>query len=168
MGFCQEPPRLQQGQQPQQAIKSTWANSWEEAVKLSKQSGKPIMLQFAGSDWCVWCQRLEQDVLSQPEFVKWSDRVIKLRVDFPANFQLPKREQKQNEVLKEWYGDFVKSYPTCLFIQPDGHVIGTLGYVDGGVKQWINRAEGVLLNMGDLHASATHGWLSPLAAVIEG
>ena len=151
MGFCDEPVSKTSAQK---AVKNTWVNTWEEAVEASKATGKPIMLMFTGSDWCHWCQKLEHEVFHRPEFQKWSDRVIKIRVDFPETYQLPKNAKAQNKVLKDWYADFVTAYPTCLFVEPTGRVIGTTGYVSGGPNFWINRAEGVLMNFGDLSAKA--------------
>jgi protein disulfide-isomerase len=151
MGFCEEPvtktsaPKIQ---------KNTWVSTWAEAVEASKATGKPIMLMFTGSDWCLWCQKLENEVFQRRGFHQWSDRVIKIRIDFPEGHELPAQVKAQNEVLKNWYGDFVESYPTCLFVEPTGRVIGTTGYVEGGPDFWIDRAEGVLLNFGDLSAQA--------------
>ena len=151
MGFCDEPsPRTS----TPKIMKNTWVSTWAEAVEASKETGKPIMLMFTGSDWCHWCQKLEHEVFERPGFQQWSNRVIKIRVDFPQGHELPKLVKAQNEVLKNWYADFVESYPTCLFVEPTGRVIGTTGYVAGGTDFWIDRAEGVLLNFGDLSAQA--------------
>ncbi len=151
MGFCDEPVSETDRDF---VVTNTWAADWSDAVSASKATGKPIMLMFTGSDWCPWCQRLEKEVFDDNEFHQWSDRVIKIRVDFPEKHQLSTSLQAQNEVLKKWYSDFVTSYPTCLFVEPNGRVIGTVGYVEGGPTFWIDRAEGVLVDFGDLTASA--------------
>ncbi len=156
MGFCDEPTSTSRLSSAKQStlVHNTWVSNWPEAVEASKATGKPIMLMFTGSDWCRWCQKLEQEVFNDAEFYRWSDRVIKIRVDFPESVQLPKTQRAQNEVLKKWYSDFVTSYPTCLFVEPNGRVIGTVGYVEGGSTFWIDRAEGVLLDFGDLSAQS--------------
>lgn len=148
MGFCDEPVSVASHGK---VVKNTWASEWSEAVELSKATGKPIMVMFTGSDWCLWCQKLEREVFERAEFHQWSDRVIKIRVDFPEGQQLPRKLQAQNDILKDWYSDFVSSYPTCLFVEPNGRVIGSVGYVEGGPTFWIDRAEGVLLEFGDLN-----------------
>ena len=157
MGFCEEPMTQTSNSK---IVRNTWVSTWAEAVEVSKATDKPIMLMFTGSDWCLWCQKLEQEVFQRPEFNQWSDRVIKIRIDFPEAYELPKQTTAQNEVLKNWYSDFVTSYPTCLFVEPTGRVIGTTGYVPGGPDFWIDRAEGVLLNFGDLSAQADFSRLS--------
>lgn len=151
MGFCDEPTT---SAKQSKLVNNTWVSNWSEAVEASKATGKPIMLMFTGSDWCHWCQKLEREVFSDADFYQWSDRVIKIRVDFPESQPLPKNQLAQNEVLKNWYSEFVTSYPTCLFVEPNGRVIGTVGYVEGGSTLWIDRAEGVLLDFGDLSAQA--------------
>ncbi len=39
-----------------------WLTSWDEAAKQSKKSGKPILIDFTGSDWCGWCIKLKKEV----------------------------------------------------------------------------------------------------------
>ena len=46
---------LAQGQES-----SKWNNDLEEAAKLSLKTGKPILANFTGSDWCGWCIRLKK------------------------------------------------------------------------------------------------------------
>ena len=56
-----------------------WIVSLDEAVALSEKTGKPIMANFTGSDWCGWCIRLKAEVFDTPEFKDWaSDNVILL------------------------------------------------------------------------------------------
>ena len=52
--------------------KPTWTTSWQEAVAESKASGKVILADFAGSDWCGWCKRLHAEVFNTREFVAWA------------------------------------------------------------------------------------------------
>ena len=32
---------------------------YDAAAARAKVSGKPIFALFTGSDWCIWCKRLE-------------------------------------------------------------------------------------------------------------
>ena len=45
-----------------------WLVNLDEAYEKSKKTGKPIMANFTGSDWCGWCKRLTASVFSQDEF----------------------------------------------------------------------------------------------------
>lgn len=146
LGFCQQPR--------DQVVHSVgWVSSWDEAIERSTNSGLPVMLMFTGSDWCPWSQKLQREVLNSAEFAAWSHRVVLIEVDFPKHVQLPDRTERQNDVLKEWYGEFVTGFPTALFVMPDGHVIGTIGYVEGGPNTWIKRANEVLIESSDKTAS---------------
>lgn len=122
-----------------------WEISYQSALQKSKETGRPIMLVFSGSDWCKWCKKLTNDVFSTHEFARWStDNVIKVEVDFPTVNNLPTQIKRQNELLKAKFGHIVRVYPTVLFVNSDGLVIGKTGYVDGGVENWIDKASEIV------------------------
>jgi len=122
-----------------------WVQSYDQAVSLSEASGKPIMLVFSGSDWCSYCQRLEQEVLQTAEFKSWaSENVIKVMVDFPRYQSLPIDVATQNQNLKQRFAANIKGYPTVLMIKPSGSVIGKTGYVAGGSMPWIAKADPIV------------------------
>jgi len=122
-----------------------WVQSLDDAVALSASSGKPIMLVFSGSDWCSYCQLLEQEVLQTPEFETWSsDNVIKVMVDFPKFLSQPAEVALQNQNLKQHFAGNLKGYPTVLMVDADGSVIGRTGYVAGGPTAWISKADAIL------------------------
>lgn len=91
------------------------ANGWlvniDEAYAISKKTGKPIMANFTGSDWCGWCKKLKREVFDMPGFKKWADKnVVLLELDFPRTFKLPNHIQQQNAGLQKTFG--VRGYPT--------------------------------------------------------
>ena len=45
-----------------------WLVDFEKAAELSIKSGKPILANFTGSDWCGWCIRLQKEVFITPKF----------------------------------------------------------------------------------------------------
>jgi len=49
-----------------------WLNSYEDAVQLSKQTGRPILADFTGSNWCKFCIKLKKEVFETPSFKKWA------------------------------------------------------------------------------------------------
>ena len=122
-----------------------WVVSYNKAVEQAKQTDRPIMLVFSGSDWCGWCQKLTREVFITHEFARWStDHVIKVEVDFPMTHQLPEELRMQNQNLKNRFGHEIQTYPTVLFISPTGEVLGKTGYVAGGPKNWIEKAKNVV------------------------
>ncbi len=88
-----------------------WHVLLEEAYKESQKSGKPIMANFTGSDWCGWCKRLDKSVFHTDDFDKWAkDNVVLLELDFPRRFRLPDAVAQQNRGLQQTFG--VRGYPT--------------------------------------------------------
>lgn len=88
-----------------------WHVVLEEAYKESQKTGKPIMANFTGSDWCGWCKRLDKSVFHTPDFDKWAkDNVVLLELDFPRRFRLPNAIAQQNRGLQQAFQ--VRGYPT--------------------------------------------------------
>lgn len=116
-----------------------WLTSYPEAVKQSKKSGKPILANFTGSDWCHWCEVLHKEVFAKKEFKTWAKKnVVLLELDYPRGKKLPKARAEQNANLAKIYQ--ISGYPTILFLKSDGTKIGRSGYIEGGPSRWIQHA----------------------------
>ena len=127
------------------ASSNPWLTSYKDAVTQSKKTGKPIMVNFTGSDWCHWCIQLDDEVFSKPEFKKWAQKnVVLLELDFPQRKALPAALKKQNDELAKKYASVVPGFPTILFLKPDGSVFGKYGYDPGGAKKWTEMASRLL------------------------
>ncbi|MBK7227127.1 MAG: thioredoxin family protein [Saprospiraceae bacterium] len=88
-----------------------WITSLDQAVALSKKSGKPILANFTGSDWCGWCKRLTAAVFVKEEFKTWAAKnVILLELDFPRFKQIPADLKAQNQALQQQFQ--VGGFPT--------------------------------------------------------
>ena len=89
----------------QEAYKAThegWLVSIEEAHALSKKTGKPILANFTGSDWCGWCKKLSAAVFNKPGFKTWAkDNVVLLELDYPRRKQVPNEIRAQNQSLQQ-------------------------------------------------------------------
>lgn len=124
-----------------------WLVSLEEANAISAKTGKPIMANFTGSDWCGWCKKLRREVFDTPEFQKWaSENVVLLELDYPRSFQLPDNIRQQNQQLQQIMG--VRGYPTIWIFtlsnndkgQVNINPVGKTGYVAGGPNAFIKVA----------------------------
>ena len=131
-----------------------WLVDIDQAYALSQKTGKPIMANFTGSDWCGWCKRLTANVFSQPEFKKWADKnVILLELDFPRRKQIPNEIRQQNASLQQAFK--VRGYPTVWVFnlekntESEGYSIEALGQTGytatvqeftSGVDQMIKRS----------------------------
>lgn len=128
-----------------------WMVSIEKAQAISKESGKPIMANFTGSDWCGWCKRLTANVFSKPEFKKWADdNVVLLELDFPRRTQLPQEIQAQNQSLQRAFK--VSGYPTVwvFYLQENAETgqmnidpLGRTGY-KASAQEFIQEVEGMM------------------------
>jgi len=118
----------------------TWLTSFDDAMAESKKSGKPVMVDFSATSWCIFCKLLEQEVFSKPEFKRWaSEKVVLLKLEYPRS-----GVSEENAAVAQRYG--VRGYPTILFLNADGAVYGKTGYVRGGAKNWLPTAHRALAN----------------------
>ena len=115
-----------------------WHESFEAALQASAETGKPILADFTGSDWCTWCIKLKEDVFETPEFKEWArENVILLELDYPKRSMQSAAIKKQNSELRKRYR--ISSYPTVLLLDSRGEVLGKLGY-DKSPTAWISSA----------------------------
>ncbi|MDG2469876.1 MAG: thioredoxin family protein [Pirellulaceae bacterium] len=122
-----------------------WGTSFAEARVEAAESEKLILLWFTGSDWCKYCVMLENEVFHTPEFTAWyGDKIVPVVLDFPRQSSLEPELERQNEMLKERYSKNITSYPTALFVNSNGQVMGKLGYLPGGAEVWTRKADEIL------------------------
>lgn len=109
-----------------------WLEDYQEARTASVATGKPIVVQITGSDWCIPCQQLEAEVFSQPEFLaEASARYVLLRLDFPRNTAQTERRRVQNKTWADRYP--FPGFPTLQILDAQGLLFGQhSGYVPGG------------------------------------
>lgn len=125
--------------------KDGWFQVYDQAVAKAKETGKPILVDFTGSDWCIWCQRLDAEVFAHDAFTTWAkEHVVLLKLDYPRGVAQPPSLKRQNQELLQKYRDQVPGYPTILFIKADGSVVGNYGYDEGGPEVWTQKASAKL------------------------
>lgn len=107
-----------------------WSTDYEAARVSAAKSGKKLMLDFTGSDWCIYCQKLDAEVLSTPEFKSFARDYVLVCVDFPKATELPAVEKKQNDALGERFK--IEGYPTLIVTDASGtEVRRAVGYEPG-------------------------------------
>ncbi len=120
-----------------------WLTDWNEAMKMSQSYARPVVVDFTGSDWCIWCQKLEEEVFSKDEFMEYAkNNFILLKVDFP-------REIEQSDELKAFNQQKLKEYkvegfPTIVIINEKSQEIARTGYRPGGAEKYIKHLEELL------------------------
>ncbi|MFK7765747.1 MAG: thioredoxin family protein [Mariniblastus sp.] len=124
------------------ASSMVWHESYDDAVAASLASGKPILADFTGSNWCSYCVKLKKEVFETEEFKQWApENVVLLELDYPRPSRQSAAIKKQNQRLKNKYQ--ITGYPTVLFLNPDGDVLGKLGYQNNPTP-WIKAANTIL------------------------
>ena len=115
----------------------TWLSDLSKAQAEAKASNKLLLLDFTGSDWCVWCKKLHAEVFTQPEFQAYAkDNLVLLTVDFPRSKPLTPETKKQNEELARKYD--IQGFPTIIVLNGNGKQVGELGYTDKGAKGFVD------------------------------
>jgi thioredoxin-related protein len=125
-------------------INGKWTTNYQQAMTLAKENHRPVLALFTGSDWCPWCKKLDNEVLSKDEFKQWAkSKFVLLYLDFPRRNPLPAQLQKQNNELEGKYD--VHGYPDVVFIKESGEALKwTWGYNEGGVLPWIKVVDDTL------------------------
>ena len=119
--------------------------SYERALELAAAKNKIVAMQFAGSDWCAPCIKLEKNILHTPAFEEYAKKFIWLRVDFPrkkAN-QLTDDLVLRNEQLAELYNPR-GLFPLIVFVDQNEKVVGQIKYVNVSPEEYIKKIETIL------------------------
>src|SRR5438128_12157138 len=91
--------------------------SLAEALQQAKADGKLVMIDFY-TEWCGYCKKLDETTWKDAKVQAWlGEHAVVVKID-------AEREEK----LAAKYE--VESYPTILFLRPDGSEVHRLdGYV---------------------------------------
>lgn len=120
-----------------------WTSDYDAALKQSAKEGRPVLLDFTGSDWCIWCHRLDAEIFDQPAFREYAKQsLILVEVDFPQHKKLSKELITQNFSLQAEF--HVEGYPTIVVVDSKGKELGRLGYMEGGAKTFVRSLQRLL------------------------
>ena len=119
----------------------TWRTDYQAALQEAAKEKKQVLLDFTGSDWCGWCQRLKSELFDKEEFKKYADKnLVLVEVDFPQGKELPAALQAQNKELEAKY--HINGFPTLVLLDAQGNLIKQKnGYLEGGPAAFVTWAE---------------------------
>jgi thiol-disulfide isomerase/thioredoxin len=119
----------------------TWHSSYDTALAAAADSGRPVLTVFTGSDWCVHCRHLEENVFHTATFRDWArDRVVLLMIDLPQQGISQQERQQRSQVCIK-YG--VRTFPSVILIAPDGSKItAQSGYKGQTAATWVAAMDG--------------------------
>jgi thiol-disulfide isomerase/thioredoxin len=96
-----------------------WKKDYDEAIKLAKELGKPVMIEFWAS-WCGPCQRMDREVWPHPEVVAESKKFVCIAVDVDRDGAVAAQYQ-------------ARAIPTIVFADPWGNELSRqIGYAYPG------------------------------------
>ncbi|MBB6611560.1 thioredoxin family protein [Pontibacter sp. Tf4] len=123
-----------------------WLHEYNAALKQAKTAHKPILMVFAGSDWCKPCILLNKEVWNTDTFANYAkDNLVLLELDFPRfkKNQLPAQQVKHNEQLAEKYNT-EGVFPLVVLLDEEGNVISKTGYKTGGPEAYVEHLNKLL------------------------
>lgn len=141
LGFVVAPLTAQENEEKEQA-EDKWLQRYDKALEQAEETGKPVLVNFTGSDWCGFCIRQEDEVFSTDEFKAWAEEnVVLLELDFPRSKEQSDELKQQNRELQRKYE--VRGFPTVLVLNAEGEAIERyVGYRPGmGAEKWIERTQ---------------------------
>lgn len=122
------------------AAELPWMTDLPKAEAKAKKENKLVMMDFTGSDWCIWCKKLDKEVFSTPEFIQYAEKnLVPVQVDFPRAKPQSQELKKANQELQKKYK--IEGYPTVIVLDQNGKKVGELGYEEGGPKPFIAKLE---------------------------
>ena len=109
-----------------------WRMDLPGALSQARSDNKLVLLDFTGSDWCPWCIRFDEEVLSTGQFANFANaKLILVKLDFPQHTPQSDDLRRDNAELKDRF--HVDGFPTYILLNSSGNELGRqVGYLAGG------------------------------------
>ena len=138
------PPADENAAQPAPAAQtsgSSWGTDLPAALNQARSENKMVLLDFTGSDWCGWCIKFDQDVLSTDKFAGYAkSKLVLVTLDFPSHKEQDAALKQANQELKKRFN--VHGFPTFVLLNSAGRELGRqTGYLRGGPDAFIAKLD---------------------------
>jgi thiol-disulfide isomerase/thioredoxin len=133
------PPAVvsKKGPEATSSAEVTWTTDYAAALAQAKAQNRHVFLFFTGSDWCIWCKRLDKEILSTTDFCRYAgENLILVKLDFPKATHLPPELAAENDRLAHQYK--VGGFPTVIVLDSSGRAVRRMGYKEGGPAPFIS------------------------------
>jgi thioredoxin-related protein len=120
------------------AGEATWFADFDLAQKEAQKSGKDLLVDFTGSDWCGWCIRLHEEVFDHEAFDQGvAEHFVLVALDFPKGEEAMAKvpNPQRNQALSVQHG--IRGFPTILLMTGAGEVYASTGYREGGPEAYV-------------------------------
>ena len=120
-----------------------WKENLEQAVAQAKKENKAVLVNFTGSDWCIWCKRLNSEVFTQKEFEDYAkNNLVLVKLDFPRDIPQTNETKLYNNTLAQKFG--IQGFPTILIMNSKGELVAKTGYQPGGPTKYVDHIKSYL------------------------
>ena len=120
-----------------------WKENLEQAVAQAKMENKAVLVNFTGSDWCIWCKRLNSEVFTQKEFEDYAkNNLVLVKLDFPKDIPQTNETKLYNNTLAQKFG--IQGFPTILIMNSKGDLVAKTGYQPGGPAKYVDHIKSYL------------------------
>lgn len=113
-----------------QEVPAAFLTDLDSAKQVAIAKEVPILMVFAGSDWCRPCMQFKQQILSNEIFQSYADtELVILYLDFPAKKKnkLSTVQLKHNEALAERFNKS-GAFPYIVLMNPQEELLATFAY----------------------------------------
>ncbi|ANE50795.1 thioredoxin family protein [Flavisolibacter tropicus] len=126
-----------------------WFTDVNKAKEEAVQTGRPILISFSGSDWCVPCIRMHKEIFEAEPFTKYAENnLVLVNADFPRSkkHQLSAAQQQLNNALADRYNP-KGIFPYTILIDPTGKVLNQWeGYPDESAEKFVAELNSIKSN----------------------
>jgi len=113
-----------------QEVTAPFLTDLDSAKQIAIAKEVPILMVFAGSDWCRPCMQFKVQILLDTAFQQYADsQLVILYLDFPVKKKnrLEQAQLQHNEVLAERFNK-KGAFPHIVVLTPQAEVLGVLVY----------------------------------------
>jgi hypothetical protein len=104
-----------------------WYAEMPPALAEAKRTGKDMIIDFGGSDWCEGCKLLKENILDKPEFNKRASRqFVLVDIDTLARGLSAQRKARYVALQKQYK---VGTFPSVFLTTPDGEPYAWTTYI---------------------------------------
>jgi tetratricopeptide (TPR) repeat protein len=93
-----------------------WVRDYDQALAKAAKDAKPIFVD-AYADWCMWCHKLDQEVYSDPNFVKFMNNFVALKIDVEST-------SKGRQFAEKYQ---ITGLPTLFVLDSSGKISNRIG-----------------------------------------
>ena len=121
-----------------------WTHDFAAARKQAADEKKDLLIDFTGSDWCGWCERLNEQVFIHAPFKAGvKDKFVLVELDYPQKpenvAKLSDETKAQNKELQAKYS--INGYPTILLCDAEGRPYAKTGFQKGGPEKYVTHLD---------------------------